>query len=40
MGAVVPPEGAGLGVELDRDAFGRCAKVFREKGEFTYFDAA
>ena len=39
-GGVVPPERAGLGVERDRDAFGRYAEVFHEKGEFTYFDAA
>lgn len=38
-GGVVPPEQPGLGVELDRDALGRYAEAFREKGELTYFDA-
>ena len=39
-GGVVPPDLPGLGVELDRDALERYAKLFRSHGEFSFFDQA
>ena len=37
-GGVVPPNLPGLGVELDAEAVGRAAELYRSQGEMTYFD--
>jgi glucarate dehydratase len=37
-GGVVPANRPGLGVELDRAALQKYSELFKEKGEWTYFD--
>ena len=37
-GGVRPPDKPGLGIELDREAFERYAKMHREIGEINYYD--